>query len=390
MFAMAVAAVAVVVSGFGVDVAANERYGGTEAALRAATPVDAAFAARITAEHNVVRAKYDLPPLQWDRSLADRAQEWADKLALFAKLPPDHREDTSIGENIIWGGSGALTPQSVVSRWAGEAANYNIATNTCADGKSCLHFTQVVWSTTTKVGCGKARTADGMTDFVVCDYSPPGNIGQQPPFKPTPPTTAQVKPSSTSTPTTGDVYLTGNPQITNFRVVPRVTPTPNTVCDVCSAVQQLAAKVDQLKPTDSKTAPKNNVVPAKTTLLFPFVTNQAGFDTGISIANTSADTLGTKPVAGNCELSYFGNTTGGGAAPVNQRTTYALLGGQTLVFSLSSGGTNGIAGTSGFQGYIIATCNFPYARGYAFISDVGAQKLAQGYLAEILPDPRVP
>ncbi|MBK9527127.1 MAG: hypothetical protein IPO41_02100 [Acidobacteria bacterium] len=52
-----------------------------------------------------------------------------------------------------------------------------------AAGKSCLHFTQVVWSTTTKVGCGKARTADGMTDFVVCDYSPPGNIGQQAPFK---------------------------------------------------------------------------------------------------------------------------------------------------------------------------------------------------------------
>ncbi len=144
-FALTVAAVAVV-GGFGVDVAANEGYGGTEVALPAATPVDASFAARITAEHNVVRAKYDLPPLQWDRPLADRAQEWADKLALFAKLPPDHRDDTSIGENIIWGGSGALTPQSVVARWAGEAANYDIPTNTCAAGKSCLHFTQVVWS----------------------------------------------------------------------------------------------------------------------------------------------------------------------------------------------------------------------------------------------------
>ncbi len=88
-----------------------------------------------------------------------------------------------------------------------------------------------------------------MTDFVVCDYSPPGNIGQQPPFKPTPPTTAQVKPSPTSTPTTGDVYLTGNPQITNFPVVPRVTPTPNTGgdCDVCKSVQQLTAQIEQIK-----------------------------------------------------------------------------------------------------------------------------------------------
>ena len=33
-----------------------------------------------------------------------------------------------------------------------------------------------------------------------------------------------------------------------------------------------------------------------TTLLFPFVTNQAGFDTGIAITNTSAD-------AGSCTIS---------------------------------------------------------------------------------------
>jgi hypothetical protein len=121
-----------------------------------------------------------------------------------------------------------------------------------------------------------------------------------------------------------------------------------------------------------------------TTILFPFTTNQGGFDTGFAIANTSSDPFGTSPQTGNCELDYYGATTGGGAAPSKQTTTTPVAGGQTLVFTLSSGGTNGIAATPGFQGYVIAICNFRYAHGFAFISDVGAQKLAQGYLGLIL------
>lgn len=128
----------------------------------------------------------------------------------------------------------------------------------------------------------------------------------------------------------------------------------------------------------------------QTNLLFPFVSNQAGFDTGAAIANTTADPYGTSPQTGNCQLNYYGGTTGGGAAPAAQTTTTPLQGGQTAVFTLSSGGTNGIAATPGFQGYIIAICNFRYAHGFAFISDLGAQRLSHGYLALVLdPSPRL-
>src|ERR1039458_4242599 len=41
----------------------------------------------------------------------------------------------------------------------------------------------------------------------------------------------------------------------------------------------------------------------------------------------------------------------------------------------------------GFQGYMFAVCNFQYAHGFAFISDVGARNLAMGYLAIVIPDP---
>jgi hypothetical protein len=116
-------------------------------------------------------------------------------------------------------------------------------------------------------------------------------------------------------------------------------------------------------------------------LLFPFVTNQAGFDTGIALANTSLDPFGTATQAGTVSLFYFGNTVGGGAAPPTQTTSAVVPAGQELVFTLSNGGNFGIAATPGFQGYIISTARFQFCHAFAFISDVGAQKFAEGYLA---------
>jgi len=115
-------------------------------------------------------------------------------------------------------------------------------------------------------------------------------------------------------------------------------------------------------------------------LLFPFVTNQAGFDTGVALANTSLDPFGTGQQQGTVKLFYFGNTAGGGAAPP-PFTTQVVPAGQELIFNLSSGGNFGVPAVPGFEGYIIAVANFQYCHAFAFISDVGAQKLAEGYLA---------
>jgi hypothetical protein len=115
-------------------------------------------------------------------------------------------------------------------------------------------------------------------------------------------------------------------------------------------------------------------------LLFPFVTNQAGFDTGIALANTTVDPYGTTPQNGVVNVFYFGNTAGGGAAPTKQ-TTQVVPAGQELVFNLSGGGTFGMQATPGFQGYIITIANFQFCHAFAFISDVGSQRLAEGYLA---------
>jgi|SRR5580704_14796245 hypothetical protein len=115
-------------------------------------------------------------------------------------------------------------------------------------------------------------------------------------------------------------------------------------------------------------------------LLFPFVTNQSGFDTGIALANTSLDPFGTGAQTGTVKLYYFGGTAGGGAAPP-PFTTQTVPAGQELIFNLSGGGNFGVPAVPGFEGYIISVANFQYCHAFAFISDVGAQKLAEGYLA---------
>lgn len=121
----------------------------------------------------------------------------------------------------------------------------------------------------------------------------------------------------------------------------------------------------------------------RTNLLFPFVTNTSGFDTGLVISNTSSDPFGTVPQRGPCTLNYYGSTSGGGAAPGVQ-TSGTVNEGTQLIWTLSNGGNLGVAATPGFMGYIIAQCNFQFAHGYAFVSDLGASRVAEGYLALVM------
>lgn len=131
----------------------------------------------------------------------------------------------------------------------------------------------------------------------------------------------------------------------------------------------------------------------RTILLFPYVTNAAMFDTGIAISNTSADPLETEPQEGACVLNYYGNIPATGAPAPAAVTTPVVEAGEQLAFIVSSGG--GVVGTDktcaacatpGFHGYVIAVCDFQYAHAFAFVSDLGAAKLAEGYLALVIPD----
>jgi hypothetical protein len=112
----------------------------------------------------------------------------------------------------------------------------------------------------------------------------------------------------------------------------------------------------------------------QTTLLYPWVTAEPGFDTGIAIANTSSDPWGTRTQSGTCTLNFFGT----GAGTTTTVTTPTINAGTVYADQVSNL-------KPGFRGYVFAVCNFQLAHGYALFSDTGIRNWATGYLALIVP-----
>jgi pathogenesis-related protein 1 len=168
------------------------------ALVNTAYAFDAAQQTEMVTAHNKLRQTVGAPPLAWSAGLATTAQAWADTLKATQGCKPVHSGTAGVGENIFWAGATTQTstsstgvntttstPQAVTAAqatdyWASEGKDYTYSTNTCAAGKVCSHYTQVVWKTTTDIGCGNAVCADN-TQVWVCQYTPPGNyVGQKP------------------------------------------------------------------------------------------------------------------------------------------------------------------------------------------------------------------
>lgn len=136
--------------------------------------------------HNRWRTDYGSDPVAWDNTIAAYAQEWADHLAAIDGF--EHRQSSPYGENIYAGWGRTYGADDAVDSWGSEVRFWDLTCtggiNDCCQGgwDKCGHFTQVVWSTTTKIGCGKAISAS-RKQIIVCNYAPPGNMGDTSPFK---------------------------------------------------------------------------------------------------------------------------------------------------------------------------------------------------------------
>ncbi|TKY88666.1 hypothetical protein EX895_002297 [Sporisorium graminicola] len=150
--------------------------------------------------HNVERARYSLPLLQWNAELANMASCWADLKAY------GHSEDhfCASGENIAMGlGSPCYSNpmegmKNAVYSFLDEDRNWAQNPHISeANG----HWTQIVWRETRFMGCAVAQRKDFMDGYdpndqrasmyVVCEYYPPGNVvgefdRQVPAVRPTP------------------------------------------------------------------------------------------------------------------------------------------------------------------------------------------------------------
>ncbi|EXB37195.1 hypothetical protein L484_013560 [Morus notabilis] len=128
--------------------------------------------------HNRARAEVGVGPMTWDDSVAAYAQRYANQRRGDCKLI---HSSGPYGENLAWS-SGDLSAAGAVKMWVAEKSLYDHNSNKCV-GKNpmgCLHYTQVVWRDSTRLGCAKVRCNSGGS-FVICNYNPPGNyIGQWP------------------------------------------------------------------------------------------------------------------------------------------------------------------------------------------------------------------
>lgn len=194
--------------------------------------------------HNDWRTRHNVPPLNWDPAVAAVAQDWADHLAATGVF--EHRQNNKYGENIWAGSAGFFAPTDAVSSWGSEVNDYDFDSNTCAAGKACGHFTQLVWANTSRVGCGKA-TGHG-NDYIVCNYDPPGNfVGEKPGASPAA--------TATSTPTILTFTDTPTPQATlEPTTEPLIEPTATPVELIAPTEQPLieptATEEPVIEPTD--------------------------------------------------------------------------------------------------------------------------------------------
>jgi hypothetical protein len=155
------------------------------------------------------------------------------------------------------------------------------------------------------------------------------------------------------------------------------------------------ARSDDIQPRFADTAGSTAVLTITActcNLLYPFVTNKLGFDTGIVVANTSEDQFatlgfgtGAARQSGVITITYFSRGTD--PDPPNFTTPTPVLAGDMAVWTLSGGGSHTIPATPGFEGYIIVHTRFQYCHGFAYISDQNANKLAEAYLALVLDIP---
>src|SRR6185437_7248513 len=110
--------------------------------------------ADLLAAHNKQRQNVKTPPLAWDCRLSAAAASWA------AKGVMGHSQ-TSLGENIFVSSDPNDKVIKAPDRWEDEEHNWNNKTATCESGKTCTHFIQMVWRSTTKIGCAVNRQAAG-------------------------------------------------------------------------------------------------------------------------------------------------------------------------------------------------------------------------------------
>lgn len=114
-----------------------------------------------------------LPALAWSAALETSAQTWANYLRDSKNCEPLNDDTSAFGENVA-GGTVGFTALGAFNLWAAEKSAY-VYNPVYAFDNNTGHYTQIVWRSTSAVGCAMARCASGYLVHV-CHYDPAGNV----------------------------------------------------------------------------------------------------------------------------------------------------------------------------------------------------------------------
>ncbi|BHF61652.1 Mitochondrial Translation Optimization [Sparganum proliferum] len=129
----------------------------------------------------------DMKNLTYDLKLEHHAQKWVNNCK-FISPNATNPEYKDIGQNI----GAQLGPERyvnhyihvILSNWAFEKTRYTHLTNRCRP--PCVHYKQMVWANTTRIGCALQRCA-GISvgydsTFMACEYNNKGDVEKQQPY----------------------------------------------------------------------------------------------------------------------------------------------------------------------------------------------------------------
>ncbi|GLT98060.1 hypothetical protein SLE2022_155850 [Rubroshorea leprosula] len=112
--------------------------------------------------HNNYRAAVGARPMSWDKKVAAYAQNYANQRIRDCDLV---HSNGPYGENIARG-SANLSGTEAVTMW--------VKSNSCAAGKVCHEYSQIISRRSIRLGCAKVPCENGGT-LIVCNYDPPVN-----------------------------------------------------------------------------------------------------------------------------------------------------------------------------------------------------------------------
>ena len=110
--------------------------------------------------------------------MAEFAQSYIDSLegtdsdVCSGTLVHSDRTGLDYGENLAYG---TITAIEAIDLWYAENAYYSYTDPDYDTFDSYGHFTQLIWNSTTEVGC-VVQDCPNSRIYVICEYTPQGNI----------------------------------------------------------------------------------------------------------------------------------------------------------------------------------------------------------------------